>query len=290
MRLREQMIWREVDSVVWPAKAAVLAYHVARRLGLAHAIRPLHAELDPPVGAPVAFAQRLRLATSTRDLGPDLGIWDQVVLDYFRLPQFLPADDWVVVDVGSNVGLYALAVCALARNVTVHAFEPMPYPYARLVANCRHNGLSRVQCENAALGAQSTEGRWMYSVNASKVSEAFQGAFDPGVVGDPAQCNGSDVGIEVTELRFDDYARRNHLTHLDLVKIDVEGAEQEVLSGMEWSLGNVDRLVLEWHGKARQQWCRSWLIGQGFIELAEWESHGSNGDVGIQYYVQQRCR
>jgi FkbM family methyltransferase len=286
----ERMFWREVRAVPAAGKLAVLAHHIARRLGLGGLPWSLRATLAAPAGAdradPPLRPLMVRILTSTQDLGPDIGIWDQVVSDYFRLPQFLPQDGAVVVDVGANVGLYTLLVSLLARDVVVHAFEPMPHPFERLVANCRFNDLKGVRCQNVALSDSSGGRRRMYAADGSVAARALQGTFDEDVSrrAPPARRNSA---IDVPEMRFDDYAASERIPRVHLMKIDVEGSEQRVLAGMAGASAIVERIVLEWHGTSRRQWCDAWMQGHGFVPVAVGQSHGVDDAVGLVYYVRQ---
>lgn len=57
----------------------------------------------------------------------------------------------------------------------------------------------------------------------------------------------------VQSLRLETVIERLNLDHIDLVKIDVEGAEPQVISGMKSLIdhGRVSHIVMEWNPK---QW------------------------------------
>src|SRR5205807_9631628 len=63
--------------------------------------------------------------------------------------------------------------------------------------------------------------------------------FDPSAIGGTSlyPSPSADASpIEVTIAAGDDYLRRSNLAHVDLLKIDVEGAEGDVLAGFEGAL------------------------------------------------------
>ncbi len=143
----------------------------------------------------------------------------------------------VVIDVGANVGQYTLLG---ARRVgpagQVHAFEPIPANYAALVANVRNNAFTdRVRANQAALwnqpdtltlyldAADVQDNRSDYTVGRR------EGAAD--VVSAPA-------------LALDEYARDNPLPRVDLIKLDIEGAELYALQGMHAILERHHPLLL----------------------------------------------
>ncbi len=71
------------------------------------------------------------------------------------------------------------------------------------------------------------------------------------------------------------------------MKIDAEGAERDILAGMERSLARIGALVLEWHGAERRAWAAEALGARGFRLALACASFGTpeGGATGIQYYL-----
>ena len=126
-----------------------------------------------------------------------------------------------VVDVGANVGMYTLhAAAAVGPGGTVHAFEPTPHVADLLTDNVQLNGLREagiVTVHRCAVADQpGTAALAVYEDNNG------HNTLYPKQEGDPT------VAVEVTTL--DDALDG---AHVDVVKIDVEGAELRVLQGMD---------------------------------------------------------
>jgi FkbM family methyltransferase len=128
----------------------------------------------------------------------------------------------VVYDIGANIGVLSLAVAGHHRQdgVVVHAIEPEPRNAAELDRNIALNGLGRVVVHRCALGA--TCGR------ATLYVEGETGSGAHSLVSDHANARRA---VEVEVLAAAEFARRI-ASPPDLVKIDVEGAELEVLRGL----------------------------------------------------------
>ena len=126
-----------------------------------------------------------------------------------------------VADVGANVGLLTLA-CALAAGPTgrVHAFEPEAGPRSQLAKTVKLNGLHWVEIRDCALGAKSE--RRLFHVS----PVIGHSSLYPLPQAEVAE--GRDETISVMAL--DDVLPRG--SALDVIKIDVEGAELDVLAGM----------------------------------------------------------
>jgi len=153
------------------------------------------------------------------------GCYDESTLA--RLAAGLRRGD-VVIDVGANIGFYTLRLARELQRLgggCVHAFEPIPANAERLAYNVAANGLGDVvRIHSLALG--SREGRSAFhrenEYDASTGNAAMIGAA-------VAPAFGADTEAEVTTL--DAFAERSGLGACALIKLDVEGAELEVLRG-----------------------------------------------------------
>src|SRR5437867_3613768 len=151
----------------------------------------------------------------------------------------------VMIDVGAYVGLFALvAAKAVAGNGgEVHAFEPVPDNYDRLVRNIALNGLANVTPNRLALG--ETSGHISLAIDPSMDESSGQhasGCFTAAKIGNPVRQ--IDAQLEA----LDSYcARRLRDRPIRLIKIDVEGADPSVLLGMQSILSSrrADFILLE---------------------------------------------
>lgn len=134
---------------------------------------------------------------------------DEVVL----FQKVLKPDD-VAVEIGSNIGALTIPMAQLCRQV--YAFEPHPDNYALLQQNLQNNGLSNVTAINTALGSRNGFTR-MFSLE--RLGHFNFGRLE---IGD------GNLQIEMTKL--DDILGDEPIR---LIKIDVEGAELDVLKGAE---------------------------------------------------------
>lgn len=128
----------------------------------------------------------------------------------------------VVLDIGANNGQMLAMTKLLAPNSRVYSFEP----FAGLVESCRTivaaNAWSHARVEHAAVTSENHPTEILYSPGELCCATMVKD-FRP--VG---------RGIErtvVPGIRLDSFAQRESLSHVDLIKIDVEGGELEVLQG-----------------------------------------------------------
>ena len=125
----------------------------------------------------------------------------------------------VFVDVGANVGTYALA---LARHVgadgKVIAIEPHPVTHARLKFNREASGATQVTLVAAAAGP--ADGELLIETDGDNLGASHI------VTGQPA-----GNAIRVPALRLQRILDEAGVSQVDALKIDVEGFEDRVLTG-----------------------------------------------------------
>jgi FkbM family methyltransferase len=125
-------------------------------------------------------------------------------------------------DIGANVGAYSLLLGQWVGPAgAVFAFEPAPHTHDGLRRQIRLNGLDAVVTPvRAAVGAAP--------VTATFVIEPTAGEGRLAIAGTTTDGAGTTVDVQVTTI--DEFCARERLTP-GFIKIDVEGAELDVLRG-----------------------------------------------------------
>lgn len=138
----------------------------------------------------------------------------------------------VVIDVGANIGEVTMAAARrIGPTGQVYSFEPMESLYARLAEHLQLNHLHQVK--PIARGLSDKTG----SATIFKAEVAFNDGTRHDGLGTlyPTDSRAVVAGeIELTTL--DKFCSDLKITNIDLVKIDVEGAELNVLKGSLESL------------------------------------------------------
>ena len=137
--------------------------------------------------------------------------------------------EMTLADVGANIGEVTLLAAKRLRKGRVLAFEPAPDVFAQLQRNVAVNKFASVDIFNCGLYDRTV------SLPVYAIDDHPFGTTNEGVTS--LFSSGSDRPVRSIPLRlFDDVAFEVGLTRLDLMKIDVEGAEWMVLKGAENSL------------------------------------------------------
>jgi FkbM family methyltransferase len=137
-----------------------------------------------------------------------------------------------VFDVGANVGYYALlAARGVGNSGRVHAFEATPTVARRLAENIKLNRLQNVTVKHAAVCDRSGEVEFRLHEDDSEGNSLVSYAHDW-----PA--------VRVPALTLDGYIGEQRVERVDLLKIDVEGAESLVLVGAAGLLAGTEPPLL----------------------------------------------
>jgi len=160
--------------------------------------------------------------------GPALANFiDQILVR--RLNDFFPDDDHpLILDCGANIGFTVLNYKRQYPKARIIAFEPDPLFAPVLRRNLQHNGVEDVQVVEAAVWTSNEKVKWF--------SEGIDGSH---IVGDEQQ----NAISQVQAIDLADYLNET----VDLLKIDIEGAEYDVVDHLGKELRNVKNILVECH-------------------------------------------
>jgi FkbM family methyltransferase len=130
-------------------------------------------------------------------------------------------------DIGANIGfMTALLAAGVGSKGRVHAFEPGPATYKLLERNTARLGLATVHLHHRCVAA--TEGQVDFFVAKDSAFSPLQSLHPP-----VTQCSAFSA-VSVASVSLDSFvAGLPANSSLSTVKIDVEGAESEVLEGAQ---------------------------------------------------------
>lgn len=132
----------------------------------------------------------------------------------------------VVVDIGANTGYFTLLAARANEHSEVLAFEPVPLVFDRLSEHIVRNGLEdRITARQAAVGDQDGQ---------IQLSVPKHGAPVGATLDLSKRLRQESEVIEVPICTLD--AAAADLEALDVLKIDVEGCEDQVLRGGEQTI------------------------------------------------------
>jgi FkbM family methyltransferase len=241
-------------------------------------------------------------------------------------------DGDLVMDVGANVGMYALHLARTRKRLRVHAFEPVPETFAILECNVDEHMQGHdvvlhplgVSSQGGTATFEVPENSFSASMRPKDVNGAVRGrsvvAWTRAIVDDSVRAGllsarAGDVArsllrheriaeavlaplsalerrharlrtrsVECALTTISDVIDAHALPSVDVVKIDVEGAEEAVLDGIRaehWT--RVRQLAIEVHDvDGRLERMASRLRGLGFTVVTAREDWAVLDLMGIQ--------
>ncbi len=163
----------------------------------------------------------------------DLGL-ATLIGDLYELYEwFLPNASGIVVDVGANVGGYTARACRRADLVV--AIEPLPDVFELLKRNVSLN-CARHSVVLLKKAVYHKAGR--VELRVPRIGRYYATGWGSIV-------KGGDLVYEAEADTLDNIVEALGIEKVDLLKIDIEGAEPIALEGMKKTLEKTDKLIIE---------------------------------------------
>ncbi|BBM87354.1 FkbM family methyltransferase [Candidatus Uabimicrobium amorphum] len=140
----------------------------------------------------------------------------------------------VFLDIGANTGIYSLI--AAKKGVVVHAFEAVPDIFHKsLLPNLALNEMDEVHTHCCAISDEPSGFIELYIPHSTAIPTSAST-----VAGFKENCK----CVQVPQTTIDHFVANQSLDTVDLLKIDVEGAELKVLNGCKDTLLNHKPFVI----------------------------------------------
>jgi FkbM family methyltransferase len=186
---------------------------------------------------------------------------------FYGLPEFslrylfsFLKPDFVVLDIGANIGYTTLNFANYCRQGFVYGYEPDALSFSKLERNLSLNHFSNVIINRKGLGERAAELR-LVTINRHHTGMNR--------ILSPSTKEYESEKIEV--VRIDDEVTRLNINTINLIKIDVEGYEWNVLQGAEGSIQKFRPILfielieknLRHYGHSSETVVK-WVQGQGY--------------------------
>ena len=162
-----------------------------------------------------------------------IGEYEKNIVDFI---QQMVVPGMHVLDIGANVGYFSLLFSVLVGDQgLVYAVEPSPTNVEKIGKTIQVN-------------QTNLSNMFLFPFAATDRSGLVDFYIEPtGAMGHIVK-DGNKKTVSVKSIRIDDLIRENEIKRIDFVKIDVEGSEKHVLSGMQdLLLRDKPVIICEWH-------------------------------------------
>jgi FkbM family methyltransferase len=171
-------------------------------------------QLDLRVGEKGSFRSTLEL------------VLDRYEPDTTRLFHHLLRPGMTVIDIGAHAGYFSLiAASCVGAAGNVYAFEPFPASFRQLQRNIELNGYKNIHAVRKAVSDRTGVRKLLVNPKGSDRHSLFAG-----------ESSWEPESPEVETTRLDDFLEECDWPRVDLIKMDIEGAEPAAMAGMKQTL------------------------------------------------------
>jgi FkbM family methyltransferase len=164
-------------------------------------------------------------------------------------------DATTFIDVGAFVGwlsVYAYGILRKRKGTIIIAVEPDPKNYVALLENTKL--CQFVKTMNVAIYTRDNEEVEFHLGRKDSAGLSQSGSIYPTYHDEEGLLSGESIFVKT--IRLDTLIRRSGLDKVDLVKMDIEGAEYPVLTDPTLDLSKVENIIVEVHYRygSRESW------------------------------------
>lgn len=215
-----------------------------------------------------------------------MDIWSlkETLLDsFYERYGFTPQDGWIIVDIGGGIGDYTIFAAHDRDKAHVIAFEPFPESYRLLQTNLTLNQIHNVLLSSQAVGSQT--GIMQFGAEPADPLSRQTSVVSGVATGESLVVQSVSLEAVVDQLAGG---------HLDLIKLDCEGAEFDILmNSPAVVLEKIDRIVLEYHDGVTANThgdLVKYLTKQGF-QVESWDNfaHANIGYLRAWHEVRSKA-
>ena len=183
------------------------------------------------------YQTRTGIKYTVRSGSIDLGILDEILIRKIYFPPFLDSKLFrVVLDVGAHIGVFAIKISELVHDdCQIYALEPEQNNYALLSRNIKLNKNRNIIALNYAVAGLTGRRNLIISGDNHAAHSFYFGNN---------KLSKQIVRMVTLEKLVEDYK----LPHIDLLKLDCEGAEYEILLNCPPNvISKIGCIVMEYH-------------------------------------------
>ena len=181
---------------------------------------------------------------SLREVGSDILTFNEVLVDqvYETVLSHVP-ECKTMIDLGANIGLSSIFFAAHYPATRIFAVEPNPNTYRLLSLN-----LQKLKSEGRCVTLQAAVWGTERDLTPDPTKESEHYSVFAAI--EPPEGKPLEAGITGVPIRT--IIDRSRFDHIDLMKVDIEGAETELFKGDLTWLNRVGCIAIEFHGDSRR--------------------------------------
>jgi FkbM family methyltransferase len=236
---------------------------------LKNVIRKLEARVTPRKTHIIFRGDALTFYRSAWWVSETQATFDAEILPYLACIEQPASELKYIVDAGAATGLFSIAAWRVYPAAAFMLFEPSARQRLLLARNLRLNGLDATRtrvCQTALWDREDTVAfRTIGAMSAIERTSALAGTLA--------------FAERVTTISLDGWCERENPKSIDLIKMDIEGAEIEAIAGARRALSRFkpELLVMAYHerdGTRTFERCANALVDLGYRVTERAEAKG----------------
>lgn len=169
------------------------------------------------------------LVKANEDVGRQLTfLGEYEIAESKFLTQQIRRDD-ICFDIGANTGYFSFLMARIADRGQIYSFEPANSAYTLLQAGISLNDFNNIDASPLGVANKSGTSKFSLSIDTAFSSLIAVGRRD------------EDRELVIETIAIDDFIAAKGIVKVDVIKVDVEGAEQLVLEGAKRLLSDINR-------------------------------------------------
>lgn len=170
----------------------------------------------------------------------DNSVFEEIFVDrdYRILDEIIGKSQNCILDLGAHIGFFSLYCNLINQNVKIFAFEPDERNFSFLKENLNLNHVKNVVAKNIAVGEKTGLRDFYLSIDSHNHSFI------------PIKESIASKKVNVLSLKdiLERYLLKNGILAVDLVKMDLEGAEFEIFENLEGDVfSKIKNFYIEYH-------------------------------------------
>ena len=144
---------------------------------------------------------------------------------------YMPSEGDIIIDLGAGIGTETLYFYEhIGSKGQIYSIEASTDSYIKLVELCKKNGIKNSANHNLAIS--DTNGKiWMEETEHFEVN----------------RINSEKKGIEIDCCTLDKFVADNKIDKIDFLKVNIEGAELQMIKGMNDSIKKIKNVAISCH-------------------------------------------
>jgi FkbM family methyltransferase len=147
---------------------------------------------------------------------------------------YRPREGDVIIDIGAGIGVDAFALSPLVGNTgSIHCLEAHPRTFQALLKTCEMNGLRNVLPHHLAVSDRS--------------ETIYISDLDNDEENTVSKIQGAEHSIATMAVTIDEFIVSQKIHRVGLLKMNIEGAEQLAILGLDKCIDRVDHVAIACH-------------------------------------------